>query len=139
MFYIWYIEEYFRVFKSGCKIEDARLSTGERLQKLIAIKSIIAFKILYLSKVALCHPEEAFTTILTSEEWQSLYMREHKTTKLPTAPPTVKQAIIWLGKLGGFMNRKHDKLPGTMTLWRGYESLKESMNMLFIFTSQTCG
>lgn len=66
-------------------------------------------------------------------------MREHQTTKLPTAPPTIKQAIIWLGKLGGFMNRKRDNLPGTMTLWRGYENLKESMNMLSIFTSQTCG
>ena len=84
MSYLWYIEEYFRVLKSGCKIEDARLSTGERLQKLIAIKSIIAFKILYLSKVALWRPEEACTTILTSEEWATLYIREHHTVKLPT-------------------------------------------------------
>jgi hypothetical protein len=45
MSYLWYIEEYFRVFKSGCKIEDARLSTGKRLQKLIAIKSIIAYAV----------------------------------------------------------------------------------------------
>ncbi|MHC0448973.1 MAG: hypothetical protein ACRY3E_02625 [Candidatus Lariskella arthropodorum] len=38
------IEEYFRVLKSGCKIENSRLSTKERLEKLIALKSIIAFK-----------------------------------------------------------------------------------------------
>ncbi len=52
----WRIEEYFRVLKSGCKIENSRLATKERLEKLIAIKSIIAFKILYLSKVAISHP-----------------------------------------------------------------------------------
>jgi hypothetical protein len=99
----------------------------------------ITFKILYLSKVVLSHPKEACTTILTSEECKTLYIREHQTAKLPKEPLTIKQAIIWLGKLGGFMNRKHDKLPGPMTLWRGYENLKESMTMLSIFTSHTCG
>ena len=36
------------------------------------------------------------------------------------------------------MNRKSDKLPGAMTLWRGYENLKESMEMLCLFTPQIC-
>ena len=58
---------------------------------------------------------------------------------LPEKPPTMKQAIIWLGKLGGFLNRKNDKLPGTMTLWRGYENLKQSMEMVDIFNAQTSG
>ncbi len=135
----WRIEEYFRVLKSGCKIENSRLATKERLEKLIAIKSIIAFKILYLSKVAISHPQEVCTKILTSQEWQTLYIREHKTIFIPEEPPTMKQAIIWLGKLGGFMNRKNDKLPGTMTLWRGYENLTESIEILSIFLSQNCG
>ncbi|MGL9681788.1 MAG: transposase [Wolbachia sp.] len=30
----WKMEEYFRVIKSGCKIERSRLATKERLQKL---------------------------------------------------------------------------------------------------------
>lgn len=135
----WKIEEYFKILKSGCKIEDSRLSTKERLERLIAIKSIIAFKVLYLSKVALSHPEETCTKILTSQEWKSLYMLEHQSTLLPEDPPTVKQVIIWLGKLGGFLNRKHDKLPGTLTLWRGYENLQQSMKMLSILAPQNCG
>lgn len=135
----WKIEEYFKALKSGCKIEDSRLSTTERLKRLIAIKSIIAFKILYLSKVALSHPEETCTKILTSQEWKVLYMREHQTILLPAKPPTIKQAILWLGKLGGFLNRKNDKLPGTMTLWRGYENLKQSIEMFTLFASHTCG
>ena len=135
----WKIEEYFKILKSGCKIENSRLSTRERLEKLIAIKSIIAFKILYLSKVALSHPEEMCTKILTSQEWKALYMREYQTILLPEEPPTIKQAIIWLGKLGGFLNRKNDKLPGVLTLWRGYENLQQSMKMLSILNSQNCG
>lgn len=135
----WRIEEYFRVLKSGCKIEDCRLATKERLQKLIAIKSIIAFKILYLTKVSLSHPMESCTKILSNEEWKALYLREHQVSILPGKPPNIKQAIIWLGKLGGFMNRKSDQLPGTMTLWRGYENLRESIIMLRLMTSQNCG
>lgn len=139
MSYQWDIEEYFRILKSGCRIEDSRLSTKARLQRLIAIKSIIAFKILYLSKVALSNPTEVCTTILSQDEWRVLYIREHKTNKLPDKPPNIKEAIIWLGKLGGFMNRKCDGLPGSMTLWRGYENLKESLIMLSILDNTTCG
>lgn len=135
----WKIEEYFKILKSGCKIEDSRLSTGEKLERLIAIKSIIAFKILYLSKAALSQPEEPCTTILTAQEWKALYMREHQTLLLPEEPPTILQAIVWLGKLGGFLNRKNDKLPGTTTLWRGYENLMQSMKILAILTPQNCG
>ncbi|WP_265033742.1 IS4 family transposase [Wolbachia endosymbiont (group A) of Sicus ferrugineus] len=115
------------------------LATKERLQKLIAIKSIIAFKILYLTKVALSNPMEICTKILSNEEWKVLYMREYRVATLPEEPPNIKQAIIWLGKLGGFMNRKSDNLPGSMTLCRGYENLKESIVMLHIMTSQNCG
>jgi hypothetical protein len=135
----WKIEEYFKILKSGCKIENSRLSTREKLEKLIAIKSIIAFKILYLSKVALSHPEEICTKILTSPEWKALYMHEHQTILLPEEPPTIKQALIWLGKLGGFLNRKNDKWPGALTLWRGYENLRQSMKMLAILRPQNCG
>lgn len=135
----WKIEEYFRILKSGCKIENSRLATKERLEKLIALKSVIAFKILYLSKAAISYPEESCSKILTVQEWHALYIREHKTLLIPEEPPTIKQAISWLGKLGGFMNRKSDKLPGTMTLWRGYENLKESIHMMYIFNLQSCG
>ncbi len=68
----WKIGGYLRVLKSGCKIESSRLATKERLQKLIAIKSIIAFKILYLTKVALSNPMETCTKILSNEEWKVL-------------------------------------------------------------------
>jgi hypothetical protein len=30
-------------------------------------------------------------------------------------------------------------LLGTMTLWRGYENLKQSMEMVDIFNAHTCG
>ena len=135
----WKIEEYFRVLKSGCKIEAARLSSGTKLKKFIAIKSLIAFKILYLSKIALSSPEEKCNSIFTEQESRTLYMRVRQTSNIADQPPNIKEAITWLGKLGGFMARKGDKLPGTMTLWRGYEILQESIIMLSILSGKVCG
>ena len=135
----WKIEEFFRILKSGCQIEATRLSSADRLMRIIAVKSIIAFKLMYLAKAAIAHPEEDCSKVLSKEEWQTLYCRANRTSIPLQRPPTIKQAIIWLGKLGGFMNRKGDKLPGPMTLWRGYEILKESITMLFILKPQTCG
>jgi hypothetical protein len=37
--------------------------------------------------------------------------------------PTVKQAILWIGRLGGHLNRKRDGMPGVRTLWRGWRDL----------------
>jgi hypothetical protein len=66
-------------------------------------------------------------------------MRVYQTNNIPTKPPNIKEVIIWLGKLGGFMARKNDKLPGPMILWRGYEILQESIMMLSIFSGKICG
>ena len=135
----WKIEEYFRALKSGCKIGAVRLSSGTKLKKFIAIKSLIAFKILYLSKIALSSPEENCNTILTAKEWKTLYIRAHQTSNILNKPPNIKEAITWLGELGGFVARKGDKLPGIMALWRGYEILQESIVMLSIVSSKIYG
>ncbi|HYX37262.1 MAG TPA: IS4 family transposase [Oligoflexus sp.] len=135
----WRIEEYFRILKSGCAVENCRLSSADRLIKYITTMSVVAFKILYLSKVALIHPDEDCSKILSKEEWQALYRREHHTKEIPNDPPTIRNAVVWLGKLGGFMNRKSDHLPGPMILWRGFETLKESIAMWNIAKHENCG
>lgn len=57
---------------------------------------------------------ETCTKILSNEEWKALFIREHKVATLPEEPPNIKQAIIWLGKLGGFMNRKSTRVYNSM-------------------------
>ena len=39
------IEEYFQIMKSGCRIEDLRNQTAERLQRAIALNMVIAWRI----------------------------------------------------------------------------------------------
>ncbi|MEA9446058.1 transposase [Candidatus Fukatsuia symbiotica] len=46
----WKIEEFFKTLKSGCCVEQCRLNTATKLTKMITLKSIIAFKLMYIPK-----------------------------------------------------------------------------------------
>jgi len=58
-----------------------------------------------------------------------LYLKHHLRIreKNPKRPPTVKQSVIWIAQLGGFLARKGDKDPGISHIWRG---LKKFSNIL---------
>jgi hypothetical protein len=59
------------------------------------------------------------TVFFDDAEWKAFVGFMHQTPIAPTNPPTLKQAIIMVASLGGFLNRKSDKQPGTETIWRG--------------------
>ncbi|MEO0538459.1 MAG: IS4 family transposase, partial [Cyanobacteria bacterium P01_A01_bin.123] len=42
-------------------------------------------------------------------------------------PPTLRQAMLWIAQLGGFLARKGDGEPGLKTLWRGLTKLHTLM------------
>jgi hypothetical protein len=121
----WQIEVYHKVIKSGCTVEDCRLETAERLQNYIALMSIIAWRLHWLTYVNRIHPDWPCTTVLTATEWQALYMRIHKTALLPQTPPTVRQAVRWIAQLGGFLGRKREGEPGVTVIWRGWQRLQD--------------
>ena len=64
-------------------------------------------------------------TILETHEWQSLYCHIHDVPLPSSQPPSLKQAVVWIAQLGGFLARKHDGFPGVKTLWRGLPRLHD--------------
>jgi len=136
----WKVEEYHKVLKAGCKIEDCQLQTFERLTRYIALMSIIAFRLFWLTIVGRSAPDESCETILSSNEWKALYCRVHKTSKIPKSVPTIRDAIRMLGKLGGFLGRKNDGEPGIVVIWRGWKKLQELSNFYSLMQiGHTCG
>ena len=123
--YRWLIERFHYVVKSGCGIEDLKLKRAESLKKAIAMYSLAAFKIMQLTYQSRATPEVSCEVILTTDEWQALYLRMHKTGSLPASPPTLGQAAKWISRLGGHMGRKADGPPGLKTIWRGYIRLRD--------------
>jgi hypothetical protein len=121
----WQIEVLHKIIKSGCRVEDCRLQTAARLKNYIALMCVVAWRLQWLTYINRTDPLSPCTTVLTTIEWQALYMRIHKTAVLPKAIPTTHQAIRWIAQLGGFLGRKSDGEPGIVVIWRGWKRLQD--------------
>jgi hypothetical protein len=120
----WRIEEFHLTLKSGCQVEKLELETATRLIKAATLYSAVAIRIVAIRDLVRVTPDAPCTVILTEDEWQSLYVRfSKKKLSAATPPPTLEQAVKWIGRLGGHMGRKRDGMPGVRTLWRGLRDL----------------
>jgi hypothetical protein len=121
----WYIELLFKILKSGCRIEELQLETGARLRRCLAIYSVVAWRVLFLTMQSRQQPEMSCEVILEPEEWQALYCFTHETSQPPPQPPSLKEATRLIARLGGFIGRRRDGHPGPITIWRGLQRLKD--------------
>ena len=120
----WKIEDFHLTIKSGCRAEALELETAVRLTKAITLYSAVAARILTLRDRARLEPDSPCTTIFSTDAWRVLWLRFAQQPLLADTPaPTVRQAVMWLGRLGGHLGRKRDGLPGVRTLWRGWRDL----------------
>jgi hypothetical protein len=140
------IETYHKILKSGCRIEENRFDEAESLKKCLTLKSIVAFRLFQLTWEGRVNPAKLCSEVLTTSEWKALYCYTHKVTRAPEQPPTVREAILWIAKLGGFLARKGDGQPGSTVIWRGWEELTRITRMFEIFQNEkptwseaTCG
>ena len=53
----------------------------------------------------------------------------NKNHNLPQEPPSLFQAVRWIGRLGGHLGRKSDGPPGLKTVWLGYQRLCDAASM----------
>jgi len=122
--YRWTIERFHFVLKSGCKIEERQLETVERMERAIPVFSIVAWRLLWLTLYARESPDVPCTRILEEFEWKPLWISVNRGSQpLPDKPPTLREAVRMIARLGGFLGRKCDGEPGPRTLWRGMRRL----------------
>ena len=129
----WNIEVYHRTLKSGCRIEDRRLGDADRLESCLAIDLVVAWRILYLTKLGRETPDLPCSVFFEEAEWKALYCYLDKTPIPPETPPPLGEAMRRLAKLGGFLGRKGDGHPGATTLWRGFDKLYYLTGVFLIF------
>lgn len=118
----WKIERFHYILKNGCEIERLQGRDAEQLKKLILMYSVISIDILGMTYLARETPDAPCTLFFDDEEWRVLYRIANKTSELPLAPPTLKEVISYLAKLGGFLGRKSDGDPGVKVIWRGFRA-----------------
>ena len=121
----WQIEILHKILKSGCRIEHAQLASDKRLMPMIALFSIIAWRLFWCTFLARTDPTASALTVLAKHELDALYTFIHKQPIPVTLTPTVHQAVGWIAQLGGFLARKHDGQPGVTVVWRGWQRLTD--------------
>jgi hypothetical protein len=118
----WGIEVYHRVLKSGVRVEDRQLGDAESIQNCLAVDMVVAWRIHWLTQQGRETPDMPCDIILSEDEWKVLHAVVHHEPP-PAKPPTLRVATRMIAKLGGFLGRKSDGEPGTVSLWRGLDRL----------------
>lgn len=120
----WEIEIYFKVLKSGCRIQDLQFEKPERLQAYLAVYMIVAWRVMFfIEMLARTAPEISCVEIFEEHEWKSVYaIVEGKTP--PKKAPMLKPFINMLVSLGGYIGRKTDGPPGPKTIWIGLQRMR---------------
>lgn len=105
------------------------MASAARLERALALYSVIAWRLLYGVLLARVGPDLPCTVLLEQEEWEALYCTIHAVATPPQAVPPLRQAVRWIGQLGGFLGRKRDGEPGVTVLWRGWQRLADLTTM----------
>jgi hypothetical protein len=121
----WRIEMYHKVLKSGFRVEACRLGHAERLARYLTIMSIVAWRLFMITLIARTDPTTPCSSLLAEQEWKVLCMKTNRGKPLPRKPPPISDVVIWVAKLGGYLARKSDGPPGSITLWRGWKRLAD--------------
>lgn len=119
----WKIETFHKVLKSGCRVEDAKLRTAQRLTNLIAVFCIIAWRVFWLTMVNRTNPHSSADAVFTETEIAILNHLADESDQPP--PKNVAHYLIVVAKLGGYLNRKNDGPPGNTVIWRGLSRLTD--------------
>ena len=125
----WLIERYHYTLKSGCQLEELQLETADRIKRAFVTYSLVAWRLLWLTYQSRLEPDASCECILDPDEWQALACHHLGQGEPPVKPPTLSEAVLMLARLGGFLARRGDGVPGVKTIWRGFSRLTDLVAM----------
>lgn len=118
------MEVFFRVYKSGCRVERLQLEGADRLRPCLALYLIVSWRVLWLTMLGRECPELACDVMFTESEWKSVWMVVHQ-RPAPATPPSVREMIALVARLGGYLGRSKDGPPGAQSLWVGLRRMAD--------------
>jgi Transposase Tn5 dimerisation domain/Transposase DNA-binding len=120
----WQIEIYYRVLKSGCKVEESQLERAERFEPYLALCLIVAWRVMHVMMLGRDCPDLPCDVALDEDEWQAVYATVTKRPP-PAEPPTMRTIVRLIGSLGGRLGRKCDGEPGPKAMWVGMQRMTD--------------
>ena len=121
----WKIEVFHKILKSGCRAEQARLRTAERLVRLIAVFCILSWRVFWLTMLNRTEPDLEPALVLTEIEIRLLDRLVPDRGPGPSKPKTLSDYLTKIARLGGYLARTKDPPPGNIVMWRGLARLND--------------
>jgi hypothetical protein len=134
----WKIEVFHKILKSGCKAEESKLRTAERLVKLLSVFCILAWRIFWLTMLNRCAADAPPGLALTEVEIHLLDQLVKDKPSEVSQPKTLSSYLTKIARLGGYLARAHDAPPGNQVIWKGMSRLTD-MELGFMVGVKTCG
>ncbi|MGK6317807.1 IS4 family transposase [Neorhizobium sp. DT-125] len=135
----WKAEVFHKVMKSGCRAEEARLETAERLTKFLALIAVVSWRIFFVTMSARANPDAAPDSVLTSSEITVLDQIDETRARQRLKQHTLAEYLLQIAMLGGYLARNHDPPPGNMVVWRGMTRLQDIAIGISIGSNRRCG
>ncbi len=121
----WKIEVFHKILKSGCKAEESKLRTADRLANLIALFCILSWRVFWLTMLNRTMPGAAPETALTENEIKVLDRVIPDPAAARRRRRTLSLYLTKLARLGGYLARASDPPPGNIVMWRGLARLTD--------------
>jgi hypothetical protein len=122
--YVRQIEVYFKVLKSGCKIEDRQFQDAEHYLPCVALYMVVAWRVMYVMMLGRERPEMSCAELFSETEWKAVYTVV-RSQPAPQQPPKLSAMVLMIASLGGHLGRKHDGPPGPKTMWIGMQRMRD--------------
>jgi len=111
-----------------------------RKQARISRKATLSFRAITVTIAGprRSDPDSSCEKHFTVSEWMAVNAFLRKPLEL-TKPPTVRELMISIAQLGGYINKKSQGDPGSKTIWRGMARFDTIVQAFAAFNQMTCG
>ena len=117
----WKIETFHKILKSGCRAENSKLRTAERLANLIAVFCIVSWRVFWITMINRFEPNAS--PVLALNETEVVLLDHLVADKKSSTEKDLSHYLTKIARLGGYLARSHDPPPGNMVMWRGITRL----------------
>jgi hypothetical protein len=121
----WKVELFHKILKSGCRAEETKLRTAERLVNLLSIYCILSWRIFWMTMLNRVVPDVPPRLALTGLEMDLLDQLVRDKGPVMPRRKTLSYYLTKIARMGGYLARGHDPPPGNTVMWRGLSRLMD--------------
>jgi hypothetical protein len=123
-----HIETFHKILKSGCRAEESRLRTAERLVNLLATFCILSWRVFWVTMLRRAAPHLKASLVFTTSELRLLKSLQ---TRNVVGKASLDCCILQIAKLGGYLARATDPPRPSRDLARPGSPYRYSTRLFF--------